>query len=85
MQAQSVTERERIHEQDREREGDTGRKAESPGSAGRREEARGRRTREVGGEWEEGGKDDGAQKQAPSKGVSSALCAADMTLSTGLC
>lgn len=56
MQAQSVTEIERFHEQDREREGSTRREAESPSSAGRREETRGKRTREVEGEWEEGGK-----------------------------
>lgn len=37
MQAQCVTEIERFHEQGREREGDTERKAEWPSSAGRRE------------------------------------------------
>lgn len=77
-----MTEIERFHEQDREREGDTGRKAVSPSSAGRQEKTRGRRTREVEGG---GGEDDGAQKQAPSDSVSSPLCAADTTMSTGLC
>lgn len=47
MQAQSVTEIERFHEQGRERKGNTGREAESASSAGRREGTRGRRKREV--------------------------------------
>lgn len=51
----------------------------------------GERKREEGGRerseesGRRGGEDDGAQKQAPSESVLSALCAADMTLSTGLC
>lgn len=46
------------------------------------------RKREEGGRErskEGGGEDDGAQKQAPSDSVSSPLCAADTTMSTGLC
>lgn len=83
MQAQSVTEIGSMRKAENVRA--TQGEGEWPSSAGRREGARGRRKRGVEGEREEGGEDDGAQKQAPADSSSSALCAADMTLSAGLC